>query len=174
MKIILLGYMGSGKTTLGKALAKKKNFPFIDLDNYIEEKEDASVKEIFATKGEIYFRKKETFYLNELLLSEKDFVLALGGGTPCFGNNMDLISKTTKNTFYLKYNPKSLTERLSVEKNARPLISHLKNEDLEEFIQKHLFERNPYYLRANHTISMDNLSVEESLKKIDNLLNSDE
>ncbi|GIM53207.1 shikimate kinase [Capnocytophaga cynodegmi] len=171
MKIILLGYMGSGKSTLGKSLAQRKNLQFIDLDTYIEEKENTSIKEIFNTKGEIYFRKRESFYLNELLLSEKDFVLALGGGTPCFGNNMDLVSKLTKNTFYLKYAPKSLTERLLLEKKSRPLISDLKDEDLEDFIRKHLFERNTFYTKANYIITMDNLSLEESLEKIEVLLN---
>lgn len=171
MKIILLGYMGSGKSTLGKALAQRKNLQFIDLDTYIEEKENTSIKEIFDTKGEIYFRKKESFYLNELLLSRRDFVLALGGGTPCFGNNMELVSKSTKNTFYLKYIPKSLTERLLLEKKSRPLISDLKDEDLEDFIRKHLFERNIFYTKANYIITMDNLSLEESLEKIEVLLN---
>lgn len=171
MKIILLGYMGSGKTTLGKAIAKEQNLPFIDLDHYIEEKENASIKEIFAVKGEIYFRRKEAFYLNELLRSEEDFVLALGGGTPCFGDNMDVITKFSENVFYLRYTPESLAKRLVLQKDNRPLISHLKNEDLEEFVRKHLFERYLYYAKANHIISMDNLSVEESLKKINASLN---
>ena len=86
MKIILLGYMGSGKTTLGEAIAHLKNIPFIDLDSYIAEGEKLSVQEIFSSKGEIYFRKKEALYLQEVLQKEEDMVLSLGGGTPCFGN----------------------------------------------------------------------------------------
>lgn len=170
MKIILLGYMGSGKSTLGKALAKKKNIPFIDLDHYIEQKESLSVKEIFKIKGEIYFRKKETFYLSELLHFDTDFVLALGGGTPCFGNNMDIILQATPYVIYLKYNYLSLTQRLLKEKHKRPLIADLEDDALEEFIRKHLFERNPYYSQAKHIIPMDNLSIEESVREIINVL----
>lgn len=166
MKIILIGYMGSGKSTLGKAFAMKKKIPFIDLDHYIEQQENSSIRQIFKEKGEIYFRKKETFHLNTLLNSDENFVLALGGGTPCFGNNMQLIKNATSHVIYLKYSPKSLTERLRAEKNNRPLIAHLKEEDLEEFIRKHLFERNLFYSQANHIIAMDNLSVDESLEKL--------
>ncbi len=166
MKIILLGYMGSGKSTLGKALAKQKKLPFIDLDHYIEQQENTSIKEIFKEKREIYFRQKETFYLETLLKSDESFVLAVGGGTPCFGNNMQNIIKATKNTIYLKYSPQALTERLRLEKNNRPLIADIQEEDLEEFIRKHLFERNLFYSQANHIVVMDGLSLDESLEKL--------
>ena len=166
MKIILLGYMGSGKTTIGKILAERRKLPFIDLDHYIEEKEQMPISEIFNQKGEIYFRKKESDYLKELLESDKNFVLSLGGGTPCYGNNMLLISKSSENVFYLRCTPQSLTKRLLPEKKSRPLISKLKDEDLEEFIRKHLFERNPYYTKAKHTIIIDDISLEESLQLI--------
>ena len=101
MKIILIGYMGSGKSTLGRALATAKNISFVDLDAYIAEREKCSVPHIFKNKGEIYFRKKEALYLQEVLQKEEDMVLSLGGGTPCFGNNMPLIkaSGATSNAY---------------------------------------------------------------------------
>lgn len=162
--------MGSGKSTLGKALATQKNIAFIDLDSYIEAKENTSVPDLFKTKGEIYFRKKESLYLKELMQLDTSFVLALGGGTPCFGTNMDIILEATKNVIYLKYSYQSLTKRLACKKENRPLLSHLADDELEDFIRKHLFERNPYYTRATHVLAMDNLSVDESLQKIDKVL----
>lgn len=162
--------MGSGKSTLGKALAKQKNIAFIDLDSYVEAKENSSVCDLFKTKGEIYFRKKESLYLKELMQLDTDFVLALGGGTPCFGTNMDIILEATKNVIYLKYSYQSLVKRLACEKENRPLLSHLADDDLEDFIRKHLFERNPYYTRATYVLAMDNLSVDESLQEIDKVL----
>ena len=158
--------MGSGKTTLGEAIAHLKNIPFIDLDSYIAEGENLSVQEIFRSKGEIYFRKKETLYLKELLQKEEDFILSLGGGTPCFGNNMALIKEATSLSIYLKYQPQSLTQRLLQEKDHRPLLAQIKEIDLEEFIRKHLFERNPYYAQATHIIAMDGLTPDQSLQKL--------
>ncbi|MDD3723627.1 MAG: shikimate kinase, partial [Lutibacter sp.] len=91
MKIVLLGYMASGKSAVGRILSEKLNIQFIDLDSFIEEKEQLSISEIFETKGEIYFRKIEGIYLQELLNSKESTVISLGGGTPCYGNNIDLI-----------------------------------------------------------------------------------
>ena len=172
MKVILVGYMGSGKTTLGKLLAKEYRVPFVDLDKHIEEKENMSVKDIFKIKGEIYFRKKEMLCLKKMLISDGNFILSLGGGTPCFGENMENITTHSDLVFYLKYQPKTLSERLRDEKNNRPLISHIRNEDLEDFIRKHLFERNPYYLKAQYIVQMDNLSIKESLEKIKEIIDS--
>ena len=88
MKIVLIGYMASGKSTIGKILAKELNLSFIDLDHYISDREQMSIPEIFNQKGEIYFRKIETKCLLEVLEKEQEFILSLGGGTPCYGNNM--------------------------------------------------------------------------------------
>ena len=172
MKIILIGYMGSGKTTLGKALSLKKNVPFIDLDQYIEMKEGASVRRIFKDRGEIYFRKIESYYLSELLASQEDFVLAVGGGTPCFGNNMQLITDSTEMVVYMKYQPKSLAERLLQEKHLRPLIADIVDTDLEDFIRKHLFDRNPFYMQAKYHIPMDGLTDVEGLKAIERVIDA--
>lgn len=173
MKIILLGYMASGKSTISKMLAKKLQIDAIDLDDYIVEKEGLSINDIFKTKGEIYFRLQENKYLLELLENKNSFVLALGGGTPCYANNMDLIKKMS-NSIYLKANLNTLFDRLRSEKENRPLISSLNDEKLKEFIAKHLFERAPFYEQASHIISIDNKAiavlVEETGKATLNML----
>lgn len=170
MKIVLLGYMGSGKSTVGKALAERLHLRFIDQDRYVEEAEGQSIPEIFSAKGEIYFRKKERFYLTEILDRDDDFILATGGGTPCYGNNMDNLLEATPNIFYLKLSIKALAERLFKEKEDRPLIKHRSEEELPEFIGKHLFERNQFYARANNTVNCDgkqiHVIVEEILSRL--------
>ncbi len=169
MQLILLGYMGSGKSTITRILAHKLDIEAIDLDDYISEKEKDSIKNIFRKKGEIYFRLKENEYLSELINSEKSFVLALGGGTPCYSNNMDLIIKESI-SIYLKANFNTLFDRLQNEKASRPLISDLNDDKLREFIAKHLFERAHFYEMANHIISIDNKSIEQVVNEIDQLI----
>ena len=169
MKIILLGYMASGKSTAAKKLAKNLDLQSIDLDKYIEEKEASSIKDIFKNKGEIYFRNKENFYLNELSKNDQNFVLSLGGGTPCYANNIDLIT-TNGISIYLKASLQTLNDRLIGEKAQRPLISELSNEKLKEFIAKHLFERVPFYEKAQHTIVIDGKNTDEIIKEILNLI----
>lgn len=159
--IVLIGYMGSGKSTVGKVLAKELNMDFIDYDTYIENKESLSIPEIFKQKGEVYFRKKEAQYLSELLSDDPNAVISLGGGTPCFGSNMQTIITSTPNVFYLKLSVEMLIERLLPEKAYRPLIKDIANEDLSEFIRKHLFERNFYYLQAPHILNVIEQSPEE-------------
>ncbi len=163
---ILIGYMGSGKSTVGKVLAKNNNLMFIDFDDYIVEKENLSIPEIFKLKGEIYFRRKETEYLTELLSQKPEAVISLGGGTPCFGNNMEVVLEATPNVFYLKLSVDKLEERLQKEKAQRPLIKDIADKELSEFIRKHLFERNFYYLKSHHIISVANETPEEIATKI--------
>lgn len=168
MKVFLVGYMASGKTTIGNELAKKMNFEFIDLDQYIERREDLTVSEIFKLKGEIYFRKKEAFYLSELISGQSNAIVSLGGGTPCYGNNMELLlGSKNSTTIYLKASLKELVNRLIKDKQNRPLIAHLETEDeLFEFIGKHLFERSNYYSRASKVINVDNKLTEEIIEEI--------
>ena len=168
MIVVLMGYMGSGKSTVGKELATVLNYNFLDLDDYIIDKEKASVFDIFKTNGEIYFRKKETEYLKELIESSQNLVLALGGGTPCYGNNIDLLTHNVNiELFYLKLSIPLLTKRLFEERQKRPLISHLNSEDkLMEFIGKHLFERVQYYNQAEYTIDTDNKSKQDVIEAI--------
>ena len=155
MKIALIGYMASGKSTIGKILAKELNLSFIDLDHYISDREQMSIPEIFTQKGEIYFRKIETKYLLEVLEKEQEFILSLGGGTPCYGNNMEIILNSDAASVYLKASITTITERIRTGKRKRPLVAHLSNEELPEFIGKHLFERQFYYLQSNHSIAVD-------------------
>ncbi|MGB2225803.1 MAG: shikimate kinase [Polaribacter sp.] len=155
MKIVLIGYMASGKSTIGKILAKELNLSFIDLDHYISDREQMSIPEIFTQKGEIYFRKIETKYLLEVLKKEQEFILSLGGGTPCYGNNMEIILNSDAASVYLKASIPTITERIRTGKRKRPLVAHLSNEELPEFIGKHLFERQFYYLQSNHSITVD-------------------
>ncbi|MCR9182424.1 MAG: shikimate kinase [Flavobacteriaceae bacterium] len=170
--VVLLGYMGSGKSSVASLLAKKMNLQAIDLDQYIEGKEKCSIPEIFKSKGEIYFRKMEASYLSELLFDPTIKILSLGGGTPCFGNNMERIKSASNTTsIYLSTSIKTLTERLFIEKESRPLISHLKSKkDLEDFIRKHLFERSFYYHQADIAIETDDKTTKEIVEEIRNCL----
>tara|TARA_R110000868_G_scaffold21640_3_gene89710 strand:- start:11990 stop:12505 length:516 start_codon:yes stop_codon:yes gene_type:complete len=166
MKIVLIGYMGSGKSTIGELLSKILNINFIDLDEYIESKLDCSVQEVFKEKGELFFRKMEHKYIQELMDEKKSFVLSTGGGTPCYSNNLDVIKTETPNVFYLKVSIAGLVERLVLEKENRPLIANINNDGLPEFIGKHLFERNNFYLKANHIITCDGKSPEKIVDEI--------
>ncbi|MFS4456325.1 shikimate kinase [Maribacter sp. 2304DJ31-5] len=166
VKIILVGYMGSGKTTLGKLLSKQLNINFLDLDDHIESLEGTTISQLFKEKGEVYFRKKEIAYLKEILSSKESLVLSTGGGTPCFGTNMDTINNATPNTYYIKVSLKELVSRLSLEKTQRPMIARFEKEELAEFIGKHLFERSYYYNKATHNIVADGKSPEEIVTEI--------
>lgn len=169
MKIVLLGYMASGKSAVGRKLVKNKNIQFIDLDNFIEEKEGLQISEIFKTKGEIYFRKKEGEYLNELLALDRDCIISLGGGTPCYGNNMNLIEKNAI-SFYLKASVSTIFNRLKHETSQRPLVASIGEANLEEYIAKHLFERNLFYQKATHTISVNEKTIDEIAAEINLML----
>jgi len=161
--IVLLGYMGSGKSRVGKALSQCVDIPYIDLDSYIEIQEKSSIESIFNNNGEVYFRKKERHYLEQLFLQKDPVILALGGGTPCYYDTMDFIVNSEVISFYLKARINTLVSRLGIEKTHRPLISHLETEaDLKEFIGKHLFERLPFYSKASHIIDVD-LETPEAL-----------
>ena len=171
MTIVLLGYMASGKTAVSKLLGTALEMPVIDLDDYIERKEGKTIPEIFETKGEIYFRMKEHQYLEEILEMQIEIILSLGGGTPCYANNMKLIHEYTTDTFYLQTSIKEIINRVKDEKSKRPLISTISDEDLPEFIGKHLFERNAFYQQATHSILTDHKTVEEIVAEIKQLLN---
>ncbi len=168
MKIVLIGYMGSGKSSVGQQLASKLKIPFKDLDQEIEIMEEKTISQIFSNKGEIYFRKAEIKALKDILDDENNLVLATGGGTPCYSYVMDLLN-SDKNciTIYLNSSLDSLTNRIFNEKNKRPLISHLSTKvELKDFIAKHLFERSYYYNQSSHKVKTDGLTVEEVVTKI--------
>ena len=156
--------MGSGKTLVSKELSILNNLKIFDLDTEISKQNNSSIAEIFKKKGEIFFRKTEKEVLEKILSTEKNIILSLGGGTPCYYNNIDSINEKTISVF-LKTNVKTLAQRLSSEKDKRPLIQNISNEDLPEFIAKHLFERNPFYNQAKITINTDNYPPERLQKK---------
>ncbi|MFT4803020.1 MAG: shikimate kinase [Psychroserpens sp.] len=168
MTLFLVGYMGSGKSVIGSKLADILKYNYLDLDGYIEEKEGATIKIIFKTKGEIYFRKLESSYLKELI-GLNNTVISLGGGTPCYGNNLNLILESENSlSIYLKASIKTLVGRLYQERYKRPLIAHLEDiSALNEFIGKHIFERAPFYEQSSLSIKTDGLDINEV---VDNLV----
>lgn len=146
--------MASGKSFIGKKLSETLKYNFIDLDDYIEMKENKSIASIFKEQGELYFRKMERKCLEELLERQDSIIISLGGGTPCYYSNMELITnaKCTQSV-YLRVPIPTLVQRLKSEKQQRPLIAHIETEELlTEFIGKHLFERSYFYNQAQFTI----------------------
>ncbi len=170
MKIILVGYMGSGKSTVGQLLSEKIAIPFYDLDVLIEEKENKRIPEIFKEKGEIYFRKIEHKVLNEFIANNNDFVLALGGGTPCYANNHSVLQEKGVNSIYLNTSVDELTNRLLQQRNNRPLLSNLSNEELNDYIRKHLFDRSYYYNQCKFKLKTDGKSEKEIVEELVKLL----
>ena len=156
--IILIGYMGSGKSTLGKKIARKLNFEFLDTDSAIEEQEGMTIAAIFEQSGEAYFRDLE----HNLLLSLKNkdkIVIATGGGMPCFKGNMDLLNELGR-TFYLKRSVNELLHRLVNAKRVRPLIAGKSPAKLADFIEQNLELRNPFYQKAKYVLERDQQTPE--------------
>ncbi|WBL26473.1 shikimate kinase [Zunongwangia sp. HGR-M22] len=168
MKIFLNGYMGCGKSYIGEKLSESMDYTFVDMDSQIEIMEGRTIHEIFQKKGELYFRKLENEVLKDILASKSDMIISLGGGTPCYGNNFELIKADAENqTLYLKASVEVLTERLFLEKVHRPVISHLETkEQLEEFIRKHLFERAFYYNQSKIIVDVDHSTPTKILEEI--------
>lgn len=170
MKIVLLGYMGCGKSVVGAFLAKKLQFSFYDLDQEIEKATKQSITELFQSKGEIYFRKIENEILKQFLAKEENFVLSLGGGTPCYYDNHELLQQNEVFSIYLKASVDTLVNRLIKEKNQRPLLHNQDEVSLKDFINKHLFDRNFYYHQATKIVNVDDKSVEQIANEINTLL----
>ncbi|WP_349664125.1 AAA family ATPase [Cellulophaga lytica] len=166
MQIVLVGYMGSGKSTVGRELAKRLKINFLDLDSYIEKKYEMSISDLFSTKGEIFFRKAEILCLNEIFATNDDFVLSTGGGTPCYGDNINVMTNNTSNVFYLSVPIPELIKRLVKEKANRPLIANIPENELPEFIGAHLFERSYFYTKAHHTILVQQKKAAEVVNDI--------
>ena len=168
MIIVLLGYMGSGKTTIGKALSRTLNTKFLDLDEVIVAKENMSISALFKKQGEINFRKIEAIALREILRTETNCVLSLGGGTPCYANNMDVLNEHQGlYSFYLRIPVPELVRRLKNETEQRPLISHLTSDaSLTEYVAKHLFERSEYYEKASYSIDLKKKAIDAIVAEI--------
>lgn len=168
-RIILIGYMGAGKTTLGKSLARYLGLEFIDLDWYIENRFHQSVSQLFATRGEEGFRKIEQNMLHEVAEFE-DVVISAGGGTPCFFDNMEYMNQQGL-TVYLKATPEILRTHLRMGKQKRPLIAQKNDEELDIFIRESLDKREPYYNQAHLIFDiglLDNgMRIQESVKALE-------
>ncbi len=144
--LFLIGFMGCGKSHWGRLLAEKRGVPFLDLDDLIAAEAGKSIADIFAAQGEESFRALEREALRRLPHLPQS-VIATGGGTPCFFDNMDWMNKQGS-TVYLKTAPTLLVERLRREKEIRPLLAEVNDADLQSFIEKKLAEREPHYLQA--------------------------
>jgi shikimate kinase len=162
-KIFLIGMMGSGKSFWAEKLKKKLKVPAYDLDALVEMMEEKSIQEIFAEDGEEYFRKAEAKMLR-LFAEKKQFVLSCGGGTPCFNDNMKWMNKNGI-TIWIDEPVEILTERLSQEKSHRPLIAHLGDSELQDFLHNKLQERAAYYEQSTYRLNGEKLD-ESTLVKI--------
>ena len=161
-RIILVGYMGSGKTTVGKALSKETGMMFYDLDWYIESRMRKSVSQIFAEKGEDGFRKIEHNMLHEVAEFE-NVIISCGGGTPCFFDNMDYLNQQG-DVVYLKASPETLYKHLLMAKVERPLLKDKSPEELIAYITEHLKERASFYEKARHILDVNVLDEYDKIQ----------
>lgn len=158
--------MGVGKTSLSKKLSKKLEIPCFDLDEIIEKSENLSVSAIFKDKGEVYFRKIEHQLFKKFIEKEENYILSLGGGTPCYANNHLLLQNEDVTSIYLKASIGNLVEKLKNKREKRPLIKNLTEDELQEYIAKHLFDRNYYYQNSKLTVFVDGKSKKEIVKEV--------
>lgn len=161
-RIILIGYMGAGKTTIGKALSKELGIIFYDLDWYIENRMRKTVAQIFAERGEEDFRKIEYNMLHEVAEFE-DVIISCGGGTPCFFDNMDYLNRQGQ-VVYLKVEPDVLYKHLMMAKVERPLIKGKSQEELLAFIREQLDRREPFYSKARYTLDVSLMDSYDKIK----------
>ncbi len=155
IRIFLTGYMGAGKTTLGKAFARELNVPFIDLDWYIEERFHKSIRELFVERGEASFRELERNMLHEVSEFE-DVIISTGGGTPCFFDNMDYMNGHGQ-TVFLDVHLDILFNRLRVATHQRPILQGKTDEELRAFIADGLEKRAPFYVQARYRFDAGHL-----------------
>jgi len=161
-RIIIIGYMGSGKTTVGKALSKEMNMFFYDLDWYIESRMHKSVKQIFDERGEDGFRQIEYNMLHEVAEFE-NVIISCGGGTACFFDNIDYMNAQGE-TVYLKATPEVLYGHLKMGKTVRPLLLNKTADEVQVFIREQLEKREPFYSKAKHTLDVSLMDNYEKIK----------
>jgi Shikimate kinase len=163
-KIYLVGYMGAGKSALAKRLAAKIGWSVIDLDVLFEERYCISISDFFEKYNESLFRKIES----KILYSTKDMsnvVVATGGGTPCFNDNMDWMNQNGM-TVFVYTSSESVAYRVKKSKKKRPLLKGLNDEELLDYIRKHYSERMPYYMKAQLTIKGENCKIDDLINLI--------
>lgn len=161
-RIFLIGYMGAGKTTLGKAFAREMGLNFIDLDWYIEERYHKTVQQLFSERGEEGFRELERKMLHEVAEFE-DVIVSAGGGTPCFFDNMEYMN-TCGDTVFLDVASEVLFHRLKVARQQRPLLANKSDEELMNFICEALQKRHPFYSKAKHLFRADELEDKSQIQ----------
>jgi shikimate kinase len=165
MKIFLIGFMGSGKSYWGRQLSEKLQIPFFDLDEQVESQEGKAINEIFADKGEEYFRMLEKDTLHIISESHGSFIMATGGGTPCYFNNIEYMKKSGT-TVWINTPVELLFERLLKEKNNRPLIRNLDDAQLKSFIIRKFSDRKIYYEQAEMVVDESEKSLEKIVDKL--------
>jgi len=157
MKLFLIGYMGCGKSSLGRRLSKRLSMEFVDMDKAIEAEAGATIPEIFASEGEEAFRRREREMIARLGSGEGDRIIATGGGAPCREGNMEAINACGCSV-YLKLPPSILSQRLCRHKEKRPLLTGKSDEEVAAFVARTLAEREAYYLRASISIDCEGRS----------------
>lgn len=165
MKIYLIGFMGAGKTHWGRLLSQKLSIPFFDLDEQVTEHAGKTITEIFATEGEEQFRIQEKEALHIITESHNSLVMACGGGTPCYFNNIDYM-KQSGAVIWINTPVEILFQRLVKEKEKRPLIRNLSDEQLKNFIVKKFADRKIYYEQANVKVEEEPVQLEKLIEKI--------
>lgn len=161
-RIYLMGYMGAGKTTIGKTLSESLGLSFIDLDYYIERRFHKEIRQLFAENGEDTFREIERRMLHEVAEFE-DVLISTGGGTPCFFDNVSFMNRTGK-TVYLKVSVEELLKRLELGKQTRPVLKNRSGEELRTFITESLEKRRPFYEQAQIIFDTENLDTEDDIR----------
>ena len=170
MNIYFVGFMGCGKSHYSKMLSREVMMPAFDMDNIIEDLEGTNIYDLFFEKGEEYFREVEHQVLQDLIKINKGYLIACGGGTPCFNNNMDLMNQKGA-TIYLKASKEFLLDRLKKSRTSRPLIAMMNNLELKEFIDKTLDEREAFYKQATSIIDIEKITLPIFVQTIHKCLN---
>jgi shikimate kinase len=163
--IFLMGMPGSGKSTFGKKLAAKLDYLFLDLDEYIENKTQKTVSELFSEKGEPFFRELETLYLTEIIGQKNKLVLSLGGGTPCYNNNIELI-KQSGTSIYLDAPVKLLADRIMSSENVRPMFKHLTKDETLIKLEELKKNRELFYQQSAYKFNVVDLTINEVITTI--------
>ena len=165
MRIFIIGYMGAGKSTVGKRLANRINMPFIDLDDVFEAKYRYSIPRFFDHFGEEKFREFEHICLKEIISENDHAVISTGGGTACHHGNIDIMNSEGL-TVYLKMHPSSLTQRLSMARRLRPVIRDVEDNDMRDFIEEQLSEREKHYTKATITVKGESLDLDKLVEEL--------